>query len=154
MKQLLISVIEVNDMKTQADKKKFIELRSKGLSFENISQQLHISKPTLMKWNQEFRREIINLRYFEVESLIAEYGLAKKARIESFAIILEKALSELRTRSFDELSGKDLISMILQLDAKIKGELSCCQYFTGEYQTELESSIQDRMKEKTLPFVY
>lgn len=141
-------------MKTLSEKQKFIELRAQGLSFEKISQQIRISKPTLIKWNAECHKEITNLKYFEIESLIDQYGITSKARIEGLAVLLEKALSALKNRSFDGITAKDLMSMIFQLDIKIKSELASYQYFTGEYQTPLDDVILDCLKEKTLPFVY
>lgn len=52
-------------MKTQNEKMRFIELRTKGLSYDKTSNELGISKPTLIKWNDELKNEIANLRYFE-----------------------------------------------------------------------------------------
>lgn len=91
-------VFAEKDMKTQNEKKRFIELRAKGLSYDKISKELEISKPTLIKWNDELKNEIANLRYFEFESIIAEYSLSKRSRLESFSIILSKALEELKEK--------------------------------------------------------
>ena len=40
--------------KTNKDRTNFIELRAQGFSFEKISKELNISKPTLMKWEKHF----------------------------------------------------------------------------------------------------
>ncbi len=141
-------------MKTYMDKENFIKLRAQGFSYDKIASELDISKPTLIKWNEECRNEIANLRYFELESLITQYGIAKKARIEVLAILLEKVLDELRDRSFEEVPVKDLMLLLSQLDAKIKSEFSSCQYFTDSYHTGLETVVLDTLREKTLPLVY
>lgn len=140
-------------MKTQQEKKRFVELRAKGLSYDKISKELNISKPTLIKWNDELKNEVANLKYFEFESLIAEYGLSKHSRLESFSIILRKALEELKDRSFGEISAKDLINIIFQMNQKIQAEVSSLQYYTEEYDVDDNFKL-DVLKEKTLPFVY
>ncbi len=141
------------DMKTQNEKKRFIELRAKGLSYDKISKELEISKPTLIKWNDELKNEIANLRYFEFESIIAEYSLSKRNRLESFSIILSKALEELKERSFDEISVKDLVNIVFQMNQKIQSEVGNLKFHTKEYDID-ESLKMNVLKEKTLPFVY
>src|SRR5690349_18534300 len=121
------------DMKTQNEKKRFIELRAKGLSYDKISKELEISKPTLIKWNDELKNEIANLRYFEFESIIAEYSLSKRNRLESFSIILSKALEALKERSFDEISVKDLVNIVFQMNQKIQTEVGNLKFHTKEY---------------------
>jgi DNA invertase Pin-like site-specific DNA recombinase len=147
------SAFAEKDMKTQNEKKRFIELRAKGLSYDKISKELEISKPTLIKWNDELKNEIANLRYFEFESIIAEYSLSKRNRLESFSIILSKALEELKERPFDEISVKDLVNIVFQMNQKIQTEVGNLKFHTKEYGID-ESLKMDVLKEKTLPFVY
>lgn len=142
-------------MKTNADKEKFIELRSNGLSYDKISQELAISKPTLIKWGQEYHKEIFNRIFLDFESLLSEYSLKKKARIESLAIVLHKAMEELKSRALEELSTKDLLSLIQQLDGKMRQEVAPLQYFTGEYTNITDDLLLDiGGKEVALPFAY
>lgn len=142
-------------MKTNADKEKFIELRSNGLSYDKISQELAISKPTLIKWGQEYHKEISNRIFLDFESLLSEYSLKKKARIESLAIVLHKAMEELKSRPLEELSTKDLLSLIQQLDGKMRQEVAPLQYFTGEYTDIADDLFLDiGGKEVALPFAY
>jgi len=49
-------------MKENEEKQKFIELRAEGLSYDKISKEIAVSKPTLMKWEKEFSQEIKELR--------------------------------------------------------------------------------------------
>lgn len=137
-------------MKSQREKNKFIELRAKNLSFDKISKELNISKPTLIKWDIEFKNKISNLRYFEFETLIENYYLAKLARYESFALILNRALDELKERSFERVSTKDLVNIIFQLEQKIKDEAKGLKFHTGEYEVEDRMSF-GVLDEKTLP---
>jgi orotate phosphoribosyltransferase-like protein len=50
--------------KTLDEKQQFIELRAKGYSFQKISDELKISKPTLIEWskNTHTSRDIQNYR--------------------------------------------------------------------------------------------
>lgn len=140
-------------MKTNVEKEQFIQLRAQGLSYDKIATELDISKPTLIKWNEECRNEIANLRFFEIESLITQYGLVKKAKIDSLAQMLNKAIQELKQRSFEDLSTKELLTIIFQLDEKIRGELSVIRFLTGEEQLREEFNT-DLFAEKSYPIVY
>ena len=135
------------------DKEQFIQLRAQGLSYDKIATELNISKPTLIKWSEECRSEIANLRYFEIESLITQYGLVKKAKIDSLAQLLNKAMQEMKQRSFEDLSTKELLTTIFQLDEKIRGELSVIRFLTGEEQLREEFNT-DLFAEKSYPIVY
>ncbi len=141
-------------MKSNSEREKFVDLRANGISYDKISQELGISKPTLIKWGKECQNEISNRLYFDYESLLEEFCLRKKARLESAAIVLKKALDELRNRSLDNLSTKDLLFVIQSLERKIDGEVSSMQYFTGERTSMLDDLAMDFEKEQTLPFVY
>lgn len=140
-------------MKSQNEKMKFVELRAKGLSFDKIAQELQISKPTLIKWGEELKKEIANCKYFEFESILAEFSIAKRHRLESFSMILHKALTELKERSFKEVSAKDLMNIVFQMSQKIQSEVAGLHFYTDEY--EIDASLKmDVLKEKTFPFVY
>ena len=143
-----------NYMKTNSDKEKFIELRANGNSYDKISQELAISKPTLIKWGREYHREIANRLFLDNEALLSEYGLRKKARIESLAVVLHNAIEELKSRPLEDLSTKDLLSVIQQLDAKMRQEVAPLQYYTGEYIPTAHEFLLDTDKEISLPFSY
>lgn len=56
-------------MYSDKTKAKFILLRSEGWSISRIAKQLDISRPTLIKWNEEFRFAIRSFRAVELEAL-------------------------------------------------------------------------------------
>ena len=109
-------------MKDISDKEKFIELRAQGLSFAKISAQIDVSKPILIKWNNEFRKEIANQRFLIAEELIEKYELMKVSRINIFAELLNKAIEELKKRDFETSSIKELIKLVTFLDSNLKAE--------------------------------
>ena len=56
-------------MKDTATKAQFVELRGRGLSFDKISQELKVSKVTLIQWSKELALEIKNQKAMEIDNL-------------------------------------------------------------------------------------
>lgn len=52
---------------------KFIELRAKGNSYDNIVKQLGVSKNTLLKWSKELATEIEDAVIFEKDALMERH---------------------------------------------------------------------------------
>lgn len=100
-------------------------------------------------------KEISNRIFLNFETLLSKYNLKKKARIESLAIVLHNVMEELKSRPLEELSTKDLLSLIQQLDSKMRQEVAPLQYFTGEYINIADDLLLDiGGKEVALPFAY
>jgi transposase len=55
-------------MKTNNEKEKFIELRARGLSFSKIAEEIGVSKPILIKWNSELRKEMQTRNFWHQRS--------------------------------------------------------------------------------------
>ena len=55
-------------MKDQETVQKFIELRSAGLSYNRIAEQIGVAKGTLINWSREHQHVIQNLRTIEWEA--------------------------------------------------------------------------------------
>jgi len=112
--------------KTNDDIQKFIVLRASGLSFDKISQEMGISKPTLLKWAKEFKRELDEVQFFELQNIIDQYGIMRRGRVEVLSESLQVALSELRSRmqsgKLSELSTDKLLSLVLTLEARLERE--------------------------------
>jgi transposase len=141
-------------MKSMSEKQKFIEMRAQGFSFDKIAKELGISKPTVLKWSQEYGKEIANLTYFQLEATLAQFRLEKGSRVESMATLLNKALEELRSRSLEDLSTKELLSMIHQTSERLQSELSEVRYITDEWKDPTDSLHEEMLAPKTLPFPY
>jgi intein-encoded DNA endonuclease-like protein len=105
------------------DKEKFIQLRAKGLSFDKIAKQIKISKPTLLKWSEEFKKEINKQINCEVENIFEQYRLLKLHKIETLTILLRNGLDELQKRNLNSLRTKDLLPTISSLQSILKNEL-------------------------------
>lgn len=121
-------------MYKQEDKDKFIELRIEGLSYEDISKQLNISKQTLVNWSKEedTQIQILNLQELRKEELQKKYIVTSKSRIEMLGKRLNKLLEELDKRDFKDLSTDNLIKLVILTSSKLKEEYSPVMQY--EYQ--------------------
>ena len=113
-------------MKTVEDKQRFVELRAKGLSFERIAEELSVSKPTLIKWNEELFHEVQEAQFYELENLLENYKLMRKERFEFYCKLLSSALAELESRAaagkLQEVPTEKLLSMVEQLEKRVQQE--------------------------------
>jgi hypothetical protein len=141
-------------MKNNQDKENFIQLRAQGLSFDKIAKEISTSKPTLLKWDEEFSKEIANYRYIEADTLLSQYSLVKTHRIESLSLLLQKATDALKDRDFSDTSTKDLISIVFNLQGRLGQELENIEYHTGIVKTLFEEGEGSLVYEKTLPLPY
>ena len=125
--------------KTLDDKQQFIELRAKGYSFSKISEQLGISKPTLIDWsrNDDVSDNIHNLRALIIDELQEKYTMTKKHRIIVFGEFLNKVKAELRKRDLSEVSTDKLITLTIKLSETLKQD-----------ETEVELIGEDDFMEK------
>jgi len=127
--------------KTNKDKEKFIELRAQGLSFDKISKQINISKPSLMRWEKEYESQIDELKFIELESLIEQYAMSKKQRIEKLGEYLKKIKDEIDKRNLDDIPTAKLFELHFSIFEKFKDEIdgiSC-----DSIEKELDLSYND-----------
>lgn len=114
--------------KTTEEIEHFIELRAKGYSFDRIAEETGTSKPTLLKWNSQYSRELEQAQYFELHSLLAQYGLLRKSRVESVSLLLQAVMEEMKKRTEGEilcrLPTDKLFSLYLALEGRLEQELS------------------------------
>lgn len=74
---------------TKEEQERFVELRARGLSFEKIALEMGVSKPTLIKWAGEFHKEISTAEYMDLQALLEQHRLNRRAKIEETALQLE-----------------------------------------------------------------
>ena len=123
-------------MKENKVKEEFVKLRVEGLSFDKISKELKTNRVTLMTWEKEFSREISELKYLEFETLKEKYLMGKKARVENYGELLEKAKKELKTRDLKDISSDKLLNMINDLEEKFKEEIKNIGCYSEEIDAE------------------
>lgn len=125
-------------------KKKFIQLRAKGLSFEKIAKELGKSKQTLINWSRYHKEEIANLKAMELEALQEEHYLSIKARLQSQAIIYNKLREEAESRDFSDVPTGKLLDLMAKYDKRLSEE-----HIEPDFQSleEVELSKQEKAKD-------
>lgn len=109
-------------MKDQETKEKFVELRAKGLSFDRIAAELHVSKQSLINWAKELENEIGNMRRIELEALQEKYYMLKSQRIELFGEKLKAIKDELDKRNLSDLPTDKLFDLFVKYFNLLKEE--------------------------------
>lgn len=109
----------------------FIELRAKGMSFAKISEQLGISKPTLIKLSREFKIDIDNMRRIEQEALREKYLISKEKQLEQLVNHFEKVQQELAKRDLSDIPTERLFNLNDKLLQEMNSERAL--YFTRKY---------------------
>lgn len=112
--------------KTVEEKEKFIELRARGYSFDRIAEETGTSKNTLLKWSKECSSELEQAQYFELQSLLSQYEVMRRNRVEALSQLLGSSLKELRKRadndSLSRLQTDKLLNLVLTLEQRIERE--------------------------------
>lgn len=110
--------------KTLDERQQFIELRAKGFSFQRISDELDISKPTLIEWAKDTgtSRDIQNQRTLIVDDLQERYAITRRHRIEVFGHYLQKAKHELSSRDMSDIPTERLVTMVIKLSETLKAD--------------------------------
>ncbi len=103
-------------------KEKFIELRATGKSYKNISQDLGVSKPTLIQWSKEFSNEIANMKAIEMDDLQERFYICKKRRIELLGEQVEAIKTELSTRELKSLPTEKLLDLLSKFTSNLRSE--------------------------------
>ncbi|MEM5007409.1 hypothetical protein ABEP42_13950 [Priestia megaterium] len=122
---------------------KFMELRAKGKSFNQIAQQLKVGKQTLIDWNKEFKEEVANRKAVEIEALQEKYFLTVQKSIEFYGSKIQRLETELKHRELLEVSTEKLFELLLKYRAALK-DLSMEPIFLTEKEAK-ESQNEQRL---------
>lgn len=129
-------------MKSDKQIEQFIELRATGKSFDTISKEIEVSKPTLINWQKKYEQEISNSQFIRIQSIIEQVALTKQEKIKMLLERQKKVFDELETRDLKDVSIKDLTSIIEVTEKQLKDEMKNVFAFTGNnkplYFGELE----------------
>jgi hypothetical protein len=101
---------------------RFIFLRSQGWSFNRITTELQVSKPTLIKWSRQHQFHIANLRATETEDLAETVFGARHQRWRRLAGQLNKLEDKIDRRDLEEIPASRLHGIAAQLRAEIARE--------------------------------
>ncbi|MEH7115864.1 hypothetical protein V7128_00385 [Neobacillus vireti] len=103
-------------------KEQFVELRAKGVSYDDIVKEIGVSKPTLIKWGRELELEISNLKALEWEALQEKYFVSKVKRVELYGEELARLNDEIEKRDYSEIPLEKILDLKLKYTDKLKME--------------------------------
>ncbi len=133
-------------MKNTDVKHKFIELRANGKSFDVISKEINVSKPTLLAWNKQFERDINQMKFEQFQELIEQMAVSKQERVKILFERLRKINDELDQRDYSALSIKDLSILLDRTERQIGNELQTVKLKSNDFD------IFDWEKEETIEY--
>ena len=106
----------MNDKQTR-----FLSLRANGLSYDAISQELKISKPTLIQWSKLFEAEIKDLQFESFLMIKETHAWSTKTKYETMLKQLNKIDDAILNADLTSSNIKDLFtiknSLLFQLEA-------------------------------------
>ena len=103
-------------------RERFIELRAQGLSYDRIARIIHVSKPTLLKWNEAFRDRIAALRSLRLDELHDKFQLLAESRLESYGREIQKIHRELKNRDYSDVATERLPDILVKLYTSLRKE--------------------------------
>jgi len=118
-------------MKDQETVQKFIELRSKGISFARIAEQLGVAKSTLILWSREHQHLIQNLRSIEWEDFVDHTIASKQERLKALSEQLRRLDAQLAQRDLASVPTARLQTMAEQLRRRIDRECGTTLFSVG-----------------------
>lgn len=105
-------------------KRQFIKLRAQGASYEKIIAEMHISRDTCQKLQQEFSDAIDEAKREELESLANEFHMVRTARIRATGKLLQKLDAAIDETDFSKVPADRLLSLRLQYVEALQKELA------------------------------
>ena len=129
-------------METIETKRRFIELRAKGYSFDKIAKELGKAKQTLLDWSRELDQEIAQAKALELDSLYESYSLYKEARLKTLGEILSKLKKEVDNRDLTDLPTDRLLDLFLKYEGVVKEGLVEPVFKSSR---EIEEEKEDRL---------
>ncbi len=124
----------------------FIELRSRGVSFARIAEQLGVAKGTLINWSRQHQHLIQNLRTIEWEQFVEQTLASKQERLKALSEQLRRLDTELARRDLADVPTPRLQNMAEQLRRRIERECGSLQFSAGievSRDDETRPAIQD-----------
>lgn len=132
-------------MTDQETIERFKFLRSQGWSFNRIAVELHISKPTLIKWGRQHQFEIANLRATETEGLIEKFFKPQHERLRNLAQLMARIETELAERKLDTVPTARLLTLAGSLRAEIARESTLRPFTEATRNIPSEEYVEEVM---------
>ena len=102
-------------MKNELKKVKFVQLRSSGKTYNEISDELKISKPTLIKWSKELEGDLHNEMEIQKETLLQNYNLNQERIFKLKSKIIDKLENEILNSNLSDVPKNKLLDTLIKL---------------------------------------
>ena len=141
-------------MKDTETKQRFIELRAQGWSYARISEEIKVSKPTLVEWSKDLKIQVAvdNAHAMILERLKDQFGLMQEERFRFFAGRLKYLKEEFEKRDLSEIPPDKLLDMILKFEQKVnqlEGNMSFAEIVQSSDLDELIDGLNpDTVKDR------
>ena len=114
------------------EKKQFIKLRAKGLSYDKIIKEMGKAKATLLKWGRELQEEIGTARSIELESMYEEHGMLREQRLRFHGQTLQRMREEIEERELSEVPTPRLMELYLKQESQMSLDLEKLSFLDNE----------------------
>ena len=111
-------------MLTAKTKRRFVEMRAEGASYEKIQRDLKISKNSCQKLQAELGAEIDAAKREEMQTLIESFGMVRTARIKQIGNLLKKLDKAIDKADFSKVAADKLLSIRLQYVEAMQKEIT------------------------------
>lgn len=112
--------------------KRFIQLRATGMSYQKISEEIGVSKRTLINWGKELNFEISNAHALELEALQDEFYMLKERRIKLFGEKLKTISEELENRDLSDVQTEKLFDLFFKMYRLLEKEAVDVEFISDE----------------------
>ena len=142
----MLGGINMADLEKQ---KEFIRLKAKGKSYRKISEEIGVSKRTLINWGKELSYDIENAHAIELEALQDEYYMLKERRIKLFGEKLKAISEEIETRGLEEVPTEKLFDLFFKMYRTLEKEA-----VEVHYKSDKEIEQEKTYDEKGIPPIF
>ncbi len=102
-------------MKNELKKVKFVQLRSSGKTYNEISDELKISKPTLIKWSKDLESDLHNEMETQKETLLQNHNLNQERIFQLKSKIIDKLEDEILNGDLSDVPKNKLLDTLIKL---------------------------------------
>ena len=109
-------------MHTRQKRKRFIQLRARGLSYRKIAEKINVSTATLVHWSRILAAQINNLQMIEFDNLREEYLVTRQHRVKVLATQLNNVTKQLIECDLSKIPPHRLLEMQTQLSKELQSQ--------------------------------
>ncbi len=122
---------------TKTEKQKsFIDLRSQGCSYDAIARAIAVSKPTLLKWSQQFDSDISQNKSKATDDLQTRYRDMRTSRVDALHYQIERIYKELATRNLESVRTPQLVKILAIVNRELRAEQDSIDRLSSSGSTE------------------